>query len=171
MPPQHWYRREQTKLRVLQRRVARRKQGGSNRRKAVAALRRQHERIANGRKDFLNKLAYRLIQQYDRIAVENLRIPNLVKNRHLAKSILDAGWGYFIERLRTKAAEAGRVVVEVDPRNTSRTCSRCGHLFEDLTLKERWIACGCGLSLDRDHNAAINIRNRGVPAGRRSVGR
>jgi putative transposase len=160
VPHPHWYRHEHRQLRVLQRRVARRKRGSTNRRKAVTALRRQHERIANQRKDFLNKLAHRLIQQYDRIAVEDLRITNLVKNRHLAKSILDAGWGYFMARLHSKAAEAGRVVVEVDPRDTSRTCSGCGHIFEGLTLKDRWVDCRCGLSLDRDHNAAINLRNR-----------
>ncbi len=160
IPPQHWYRREQRKLRVLQRRVARRVKGGKNRRKAVVHLKRQHERIANQRKDFLNKLAHSLIRQYDRVAVENLRIANMVKNRHLAKSILDAGWGYFVARLHAKAAEAARVVVEVDPAYTSKTCSGCGHIFEHLTLKDRWIDCRCGLSLDRDHNAAINILKR-----------
>jgi len=86
VPPQHWYRREQKKLRVLQRQVARRTKGGKNRRKAVVQLQRHHERIANQRKDFLNKLAYTLIQQYDCIAVEHLRITNMVKNRHLAKA-------------------------------------------------------------------------------------
>jgi putative transposase len=91
VPQQNWCRREQKKLRVLQRPVARRTRGGQNRRKAVAALKCQHERIANNRKDFLNKLAHSLIRQYDRVAVENLRITNMIKNRHLAKSILDAG--------------------------------------------------------------------------------
>jgi len=161
VPPQNWYRHEQKKLRVLQRRVSRRTKGGKNRRKAVVQVQRQHERIANQRKDFLNKLAHSLIQQYDRIAVENLRITNMVKNRHLAKSILDAGWGYFVARVHAKAAEAARVVVEVDPANTSKMCSGCGHVFENLRLKDRWIDCGCGLSLDRDHNAAINILKRG----------
>jgi putative transposase len=160
-PKQEWYRREQKKLRVLQRRVSRRTKGGMNRRKAVVALRRQHERIGNQRKDFLNKQAATLIERYDRIAVEDLRITNMVKNRHLAKSILDAGWGYFIGRLHSKAEEAGRVVVEVDPAYTSKDCSQCGARFEHLTLKDRWIDCPrCSLSLDRDHNAAINIRNR-----------
>jgi putative transposase len=84
----------------------------------------------------------------------------MVKNRHLAKSISDAAWGYLVERLHNKAAEAGRVVVLVDPRHTSKTCSSCGHIFEDLTLNDRWVTCRCGLSLDRDHNAAINILNR-----------
>lgn len=160
VPPQNWYRKEQHKLRVLQRRVARRTKGGKNRRKAVVQLQRQHERIANQRKDFLNKLANSLIQSNDRIAVENLRITNMVKNRHLAKSILDSGWGYFVSRLHAKAEEAGRIVVEVDPAYTSKTCSGCGHVFEHLTLKDRWIDCRCGLSLDRDHNAAINILKR-----------
>lgn len=160
VPPQNWYRREQRTLRVMQRRIARRVKGSHNRRKAVVQLQRQNERIKNQRKDFLNKLAYDLIRQYDRIAVENLRITNMVKNRHLAKSILDAGWGYFMARLHARAAEAARVVVEVDPAWTSKTCSGCGHVFEHLTLKDRRIACNCGLSLDRDHNAAINILKR-----------
>jgi putative transposase len=155
-----WYRKEQRKLRVLQRRVSRRKLGGSNRRKAVRQLQRQHERIANRRKDFFNKLVHALILKYNRVALEDLRITNMVKNRHLAKSILDAGWGSFIERLHAKAAEAGRVVVMVEPAYTSKTCSKCGHMFEDLTLKDRWITCSCGVSLDRDHNAALNILKR-----------
>jgi putative transposase len=155
-----WYRAAQRKLRVLQRRVARRKRGSARRRKAVAALQRQHERIANRRKDFLKKLVHRLISRYDRIALEDLRITNMVRNRHLAKSILDAGWGYLVQHLTSKAAEAGRVVYLVDPRNTSKTCSQCGHIFESLSLADRWIDCGCGLSIDRDHNAAINILKR-----------
>ena len=155
-----WYRQAQRRLRVSQRRVARRKNGGANRRKAVAQLARQAERIASRRKDFLNKLAHELVMQYDRIAVEALRIPNMVRNRHLSKSILDASWGYFKQRLHSKAAEAGRVVVEVDPAYTSKTCSGCGYSFEHLSLDHRWIACRCGVSLDRDHNAAINILYR-----------
>lgn len=161
VPPQRWYVREQRKLRSLQQRVSRRTKGGKNRRKAVVQLQRQHERIANRRKDFLNKLANSLIQQYDLIAVEDLRISDMVKDRRFAKHILDAGWGYFIMRLNAKAEEATRVIVEVDPSGTSKTCSNCGHIFENLTLKERWIDCDCGLSLDRDHNAAINILKRG----------
>ncbi|GAB4208713.1 MAG: RNA-guided endonuclease TnpB family protein [Roseiflexaceae bacterium] len=156
-----FYRRAQRRLRVVQRRVARRKKGGKNRRKAVLQLQRAHLRIANQRRDFLKKLAHSLIQRYERIALEDLRITNLVRNRHLAKSILDAGWGYLIQHLTRKAAEAGRVVYLVDPAYTSKTCSRCGSTFEGLTLADRWVNCGvCGLSLERDHNAALNILNR-----------
>jgi putative transposase len=154
------YRTAQRKLRVLQRRVARRKKGSTSRRKAVLQLQRQHEHIAATRKDFLKKLAHRLISRYDRIALEDLRITNLVRNRHLAKSILDASWGYLVQHLTSKAAEAGRVVCLVDARYTSKTCSQCGHVFEQQTLSDRWIACECGLSMDRDHNAAVIILKR-----------
>lgn len=155
-----WYRAEQRRLRVLQRRVARRKKGSHRRRKAVLSLQRQHERIRNKRKDFLNKLAADLVSRYDLIAIEDLRIVNMVHNRHFSKSILDAGWGYFRQRLSFKAEEAGRTVAEVNPANTSRTCSQCGSLFDGLTLADRWVECDCGLSLDRDHNAAINVLYR-----------
>src|SRR5262249_44444671 len=123
------YRQHQRTLRVIQRSVARKQKGGSNRRKAVEALQRQHQRVSRRREDFLNKLAHDLIQQHDVIALEDLRIPNLVRNRHLAKSILDAGWGYLVAHLTHKAAEAGREVVLVEPAYTSKTCSRCGAIF------------------------------------------
>ncbi|MFN8486852.1 MAG: transposase [Caldilineaceae bacterium] len=152
-----WYRQAQAKLRVIQRRVARRKKGGSNRRKAVLRLQRQHERIQNQRRDYLNKLAYELIQQNDFIAIEDLQVTNMVRNRHLSKSIMDAGWGYFRQRLEAKAVEAGRTIVAIPPAYTSKTCSNCGTIFEHLTLDDRWVECACGLSLDRDHNAAINM--------------
>jgi putative transposase len=155
----HFYRTAQRKLRVAQRRVARRTKGGGNRRTAVVMLQRQHERIANQRKDYLNKLAHDLTTRYDRIALEDLVITRMVHG-NLAKSIMDAGWSYLVERLTHKAASAGRVVLLVDPRYTSKTCSQCGHVFESLWLADRWIHCACGLSLDRDHNAAINILNR-----------
>jgi putative transposase len=154
-----FYRKAQRRLRVAQRRVARRKKGGSGRRKAVMILQNRHEQVANQRKDYLNKLAHDLVQRYDRIALEDLSITRMVHG-NLAKSILDASWGSLVQRLRDKAASAGRMVVLVDPRGTSKTCSGCGRTFEGLTLADRWVTCACGLSLDRDHNAAINILNR-----------
>jgi putative transposase len=151
-----WYRNAQAKLRILQRTVSRRAKGGSNRRKAVLALQCQHEYIANSRKDFLNRLAHSLIARYDFIALEDLQIKGMVRNRHLSKSILDAGWGYLKQRLADKAVEAGRQLVLVNPSYTSKTCSSCGVLFEGLSLADRWIECSCGLSMDRDVNAALN---------------
>jgi putative transposase len=107
--------------------------------------------------DFLKKLVYKLVARYDRMAVEDLQIPNMVRNPHLAKSILDAGWGTFRMHLSFKAAWAGKTVVAVAPAYTSRTCSGCGALFETLTLANRWVRCDCGLSMDRDENAARNL--------------
>ena len=155
-----WYRNAQAKLRTFQRTVSRRKMGGSNRRKAVLGLQRQHEYIANSRKDFLNKFAHSLITHYDFIALENLQIKGMVRNRHLSKSILDAGWGYLKQRLVDKAVEAGRQVVLVHPSYTSKTCSSCGAIFEGLSLADRWMECSCGLSMDRDVNAALNTLAR-----------
>jgi len=157
-----WYRKGQAKLRVLQRRVSRREKGGSNRRKAVHALQIHHEYIANQRKDFLNKLANELIKNNDLIVIEDLQIQNMVKNQYLSKSILDGGWGYFAQRLSDKAVEAGREVVRVNPAYTSKTCSGCGAIFEDLDLSVRWVECDCGLSMDRDVNAAINILDKAI---------
>lgn len=155
-----WYRTEQQKLRVIQRRVARRKKGGSNRRKAVLDLQRQQLHIANRRKDFLNKLVDHFISNYDGIALEDLHINGMVRNHHLSKSILDAGWGYLKTHLVSKAVEAGREVILVDPAYTSKTCCSCGSLFPELSLADRWVNCACGLSVDRDVNAALNILTR-----------
>ncbi|KAB2905961.1 MAG: IS200/IS605 family element transposase accessory protein TnpB [Anaerolineae bacterium] len=116
--------------------------------------------VRNQHKDFFDKLVYELVHTYDVIAIEDLKIRNMVKNHPLSKSILDAGWGYFKKRLIDKAADAGRSIVLIDPAYTSKSCSNCGALFEGLTLAHRWVECECGLSLDRDHNAALNILKR-----------
>ncbi len=156
-----WYRTEQKRLRVLQRRMSRRAKFGRNWSKAVQAVQQQHQHIANRRKDYLNKLANDLVLRYDRIALEDLQIANMVRNHHLSKSILDAGWGHFRQQLVSKAGYAGKLVVVVPPAYTSKTCSQCGQLFESLTLAERWVQCDCGMSLDRDHNAALNLLKAG----------
>jgi putative transposase len=157
-----FYRAAQAELRRRQRRLSRAKQGSRNRRKALLQVQRQHEHIANQRRDFAHKLSHKLVQDYDLIACEDLRIRNMVRNTHLSKSILDAGWGLFRQLLTNKAADAGRAVVLVDPACTSKTCSACGAIFADLTLSDRWVECACGLRLDRDHNAAGNILNRAL---------
>jgi putative transposase len=156
-----WYRTAQRRLRVAQRRVARRRKGGANRRKAVVVLQREHERIANQRRDFLYKMSHRLLTRYDHLAVEDLRIRNMVQNRHLSKSILDAGWGLFAAHLASKAANAGREVVFVNPAYTSRTCAACGQMVLHLPLSQRVFRCACGHIANRDENAAVNILRLG----------
>jgi putative transposase len=156
----NWYRAQERKLRVASRRVCRRKKGGRNRRKAVRRLAKVHQRTHNRRKDFLNKVVHGLLMRYDAIAIEDLSVRNMVRNPHLSKSILDAGWGYLVSHLVFKAACAGKQVELVNPAYTSKTCSCCGEPFCEFTLAVRWVRCPCGLSMDRDENAAQNILNR-----------
>ena len=156
----NYYRTAQSELRRKQRKLARAKWGSNNRRKVLRAIQKQQEHVANQRKDFLHKLAYDLVENYDLIALEKLQITNMVRNKHLSKSILDSGWGYFKQQLAYKAERAGRKVVFVNPAYTSKTCSNCGAIFENLQLSDRWVECECGLSTDRDLNAAINILSR-----------
>jgi putative transposase len=137
-----WYREGQAQLRRCQRRLARAKQGSKNRHKRLRAVQRRHMHVAHQRADFLNKLVHQLVQRYDGIALEDLRIRNLVRNYRYSKSILDAGWGYFREHLRVKAASAGRQVAVVDAPHTSDTCFRCKTPFENFTqsLPDGWRA-------------------------------
>ena len=157
-----FYRKAQRALRVAQRSVARKKKGGANRRKAVAVLQRKHERIVNARKDYGDKLIAGLVRDYDRIALEDLRVSNMVRNRSLAKSILDSSWNQLTTRLCAKAESAGRIVSLVNPAYTSRDCSACGHRKESMPLSlRRWACPECGSDHQRDHNAALNILARG----------
>ncbi|MEG4914458.1 transposase [Microcoleus sp. B7-D4] len=158
--PQH-YRKTQKRLRTIQKRVSRRKKGSNRRQKAVKQLGKCHKKIADKRKDFHFKTANALLNKYDVIAVEDLNIKGLSRTK-LAKSVLDAGWSSFLSILTNKAVNAGLLVVPVSAYNTSQDCSSCDEKVPKK-LHERWHHCArCGCSLDRDHNAAIVIRNRAV---------
>jgi len=120
-----------------------------------------HEKVKDQRNDFLHKTANYYIANYGLIAIEDLKIQNMVQNRHLSKAISDASWGRFFEFLSYKAEYAGRIVVKVNPHNTTQNCSGCGEKVPKA-LSVRVHACPhCGLVLDRDENAAINIREAG----------
>lgn len=153
----NYYRAGQRRLRLLQRKLARAKRGSKNRRKALRQVQRQQVHVANQRSDYLHKLSFNLVQSYDAIALEDLQIKNMARNPHLSKSILDSGWGQFKQYLTYKAVNAGREICLVNPAYTSKCCSSCGQVFQNFSLSTRWVICDCGLSLDRDHNAAINI--------------
>lgn len=160
--PPKLYRKAQKKLKRLQRAVARKKRGGANRRKAVTHLARFSQHVASQRKDFHHKVALDLVRRFGKIAHEDLNVKGMIRGLSLAKSTYDAGWSGFIAILSHKAESAGVEVVAVNPRHTTQTCSHCGYLpVVSLTLKDRLYNClHCGFSLDRDFNAAINIRNR-----------
>lgn len=145
-------------LRISQRNVFHRKKGGSNHGKAVKLLAQQHLRVRRQRADFAHKVADNLVKNYGRIAVENLRIKNMVRNHHLARGISDAGWGQFVDILSYKAEYAGREFVLVKPNGTSQICFGCGVTVKK-SLSTRVHNCpACGLSLNRDFNAVLNIK-------------
>lgn len=153
-------------LRRAGRAVSRKKKGGANRRKAVKQLRKVHNRTRDLRKDHHHKVANDLIRRYGSIGVERLNIRGMLRNPRLARSIADAGWGSFIGTLRYKAEGAGVAVVEVDPRGTSQECSECGATVAK-GLSVRTHDCpSCGLSLDRDVNAARNVFRRAFTPAR-----
>ena len=158
-----YYRKAEAYLRRCQRRVAWRQQSSHRRRKAVTllakALAKAQQRLARQRRDFHHKEAHKLVQAYDVIYLEDLRVRSMVRNRSLAKGISDAGRSAFLVILASKAASAGKRVVAVTPAFTSQTCSGAGAgMIVQKGLAARWHACPqCGTSQRRDHNAALNI--------------
>lgn len=160
-----WFRIAQTKLRRLQRRVARRKKGSNRRRKAILLLQRFHNHIRDQRRDFHHKESRKIINANGLIAVEDLNIKGLAGGM-LAKSVNDAGWSNFLFMLTYKAEEAGRLLVKVDPRGTSQTCL-CGAEVRKTLAERRHRCLNCGLSADRDHVSAQVILSRasGSPSG------
>lgn len=162
IPNPKFYRNEEAKLKRAQRKVSRKKKGSNRRRKTVELLRKQHLKIKRQRLDFLHKESLKLVRKYDEIAVEDLRITNMVKNHHLAKSIADASWGNFLNILTAKAENAGREIWKVNAKNTSQDCFACGEKVPK-SLSVRVHHCSnCGIILDRDENAAKNILKRAV---------
>jgi putative transposase len=148
-------------LKRAQRRVSRRKKGSHRRRKAVVLLAKAHQHVRNQRRNFHYQEACKLVQQYDAIYYEDLRVRNMVRNHRLAKSIADAGWRAFLTILTFKAESAGKRVQAVNPAFTSQACSGCG-VTVSKGLSVRWHTCpDCGTSLHRDHNAALNILRLG----------
>jgi len=148
-------------LRRRQRSLSRKKKGSNRRKKARELVARTHKKVSNQRKDFLHKTVNIYIQNYGTVYIEDLKIKNMVKNRHLSKSISDASWGMFFNIIAYKAEEAGRRVIKVIPNSTSQICSGCGEKVVK-SLSTRTHRCPvCGLVLDRDYNAALNIKALG----------
>lgn len=142
----------------VQRKVSRRKKGSNNRLKSILQMQKIHEKIVNRRKDFQHKLSTQYAKNNDVVFVEKLEKLNMVKNHKLARSIMDASWGTFIQKLEYKC----KLFVKVPARNTTIDCSRCGNKVPK-SLAVRIHKCDkCNLVLDRDHNASINILNRGL---------
>lgn len=153
--------RASEKLEQAQRVLSRRKKGSKGRKVARVLVAKKHLKVSRTRKHFHYQVANRLVKEFDLIAVEKLNVRGMVKNHNLAQSISDVAWSSFLGILETKAEEARRIVERVDAKYTSQICSSCGRK-EKKELSQRWHSCPCGCELHRDHNAAQNIRARGV---------
>ena len=165
-----WYRQAEGLLRKHSKDLSRKKKESNRRKKQNHKVGLHHERTVNKRKDFIGKLVYKLYhhQKNNVLVAEDLGVSNMVKNKHLSKSISDASWGKFFEWCASIAERDGLHFHQVNPKNTSQTCSACGHKSpKRLSLATRTYDCSfCGMVLDRDHNAALNILLRAACAHR-----
>jgi putative transposase len=181
-----FFRRDENALAKAQRKLAKQPRGSRKRRNARKVVSRIHERIRNRRHDFVHQTSRRIVNRFGVVAIEDLSVANMSRAPHpvvdvesgefmpngagakagINKSILDAAWSQFRDALTYKAESAGRILVAVNPANTSQDCHNCGHRARK-TLRERWHLCPiCGASLDRDTNAAINILSRAIESRR-----
>jgi putative transposase len=154
----------QKRLRRLERQKSRRKKGGANRKKTCRKLAKQHARISNIRKDATHKLTTYLCKNHALVAIEDLHVAGMLKNHHLAQAISDSNFGEIRRQLEYKASWHGTRLVTIDRwYPSSKTCSDCGWIDSDQDLSDRTFICPhCGLVIDRDHNAAINILNEAL---------
>ena len=151
--------KSERKLKVRQRRLSRKVKGSKNRNKARIIVAKTHRKIRDQRNDFLHKASRNIVNNYDKIYVEDLNVKGMLQSHSLAKRIQDASWSSFLSKLEYKAEEAGALVRKIPMYYpSSKTCSVCGYINADLKLEDRqWICPECKNKLDRDLNASINI--------------
>ena len=159
-----YFRKYEEKLAWEQHKLSRMVKGSHNYEKQRVKVAKVHERISNLRLDFLHKLSTTLANQYDIICVEDLNLANLKRSLKLGKSTSDNGFGTFRQLLAYKLLERGKLLIKVDKYfPSSKTCHNCGTVDKELKLSDRvWICPACGLTIERDYNAALNIRDAGL---------
>lgn len=162
LPNPRYYRKAEKKLKRLHRRLSRKQKKSKNRKKARKVLAKGYLKVQRQREDFARKQASALVSSHDLIAYEHLQIRNMKRNRHLAKSIHDAGWGTFLRWVRYYGAVQDIPVLAVEPAWTSQLCSNCGHLVRKTLSMRTHICPYCGLILDRDHNSARAILQKAL---------
>lgn len=166
-----FFRKDERQIKRLQRRLSKTQKGSKNRAKARNKLGRAHLKVSRRRNDWVCKEAQRVIRSNDLVAIENLKVRNMVKNHNLAKSISDAAWYRFREWLEYFGVVYGFPVIAVNPNYTSQNCSICGQAVIK-TLSSRTHKCPhCGYTADRDENAALNILKLALKEWANTVGR
>lgn len=152
------------KLAKLQRNLARKQKGSSNREKARVKLARFEKHISDSRKDYIEKETLRLVKTYDVIGIEDLNLQGMMKFSHNAKNYVDTSWYTFTQKLIWKSQFNNCIIVKSDRfYPSSKTCNHCGHVNQNLTLKDRkWICPNCGTEIIRDQNAAQNLRDNAI---------
>ena len=167
--PRH-YRKAEQKLKRLHRHLSRKKKGSQNRKKARKALARGYLKVQRQREDFARKTASALVSSHDLIAYEHLQIRNMVRNRRLAKSIHDAGWGIFLHWLAYYGMVHAIQILAVPPHFTSQQCSECDTIVKKSLSVRTHLCPRCGLVMDRDQNAAKNILEKALSSTRGCTG-
>lgn len=159
-----YFRQSQEKLAKEQRKLSRKKKGSKNREKQRIKIAKIHEHIANQRKDFLHKKSRELINEFDAICIETLNMKAMSRCLNFGKSVSDNGWGMFTTFLGYKLALEGKQLIKIDKWfPSSKICSSCGCIKDDLKLSDRIYECDeCGLIIDRDYNASLNIKRVGM---------
>jgi len=158
------YRKHEKKLRMLQRRVSKKKLGANNRKKAQHRVNVIHEKIANKRKDFTQKLSTQIVKENTVIVVEHLSLKAMSQALKLGKSVMDLGFSQFINQLQYKCLWNNKIFIQADKWfASSKTCSICGYKNSSLALADRsWECPNCGQTHDRDTNAGKNLKQYGL---------
>ena len=159
-----FYRLAEKKLKFQQRKLSRKKKGSKNKNKQRIKVAKLHQKVSNRRFDQFHKITHQLVNENQIIVAESLSVKNMIKNRKLSKSIQDASWGEFTRQLEYKSKWYGRTFYQIDrffP--SSKTCNKCQFVVDSLPLEIRnWDCPACGTNHDRDVNAAMNIRDKGL---------
>ena len=162
--PLNALRNKEKRLKRQQKKLSRKVKGSNNRKRQILRVAKIHQNIRDARTDFNHKVSTAIAKHYGTVVIEDMNIQGMQRNHHIAKSITDQGWHLFKQTLAYKLAWRNAELIEIgrfDP--SSKLCSGCGHIKHDLTLSNRMYRCeNCGLSMDRDLNAAKNIRNIGL---------
>lgn len=158
------YKKHEKKLAQLQHLESNKKKNSRKQRKLRKSINLKLEKISNKRKDFSHKLSAKLVKENDVIVVESLNIQQMSQNLKLGKSVMDLGYHQFIKQLQYKCDWYGKHLIEADKWfASSKICNKCGYKYKDLALKDRkWVCPNCGTTIERDQNAANNLRDLGV---------